>query len=99
MRLRNSDVRPTAADVIRCPHFDNVPVMTCRFLDKIYEKEDVAKAQFMKSLPQVLPSMPKPILLYRVSCGLPLLMQTCSAALVIHTLHACMDHSIMPCYL
>ena len=66
VRLRNRDVRPTAADVIRCPHFDNVPVMTCRFLDKIFEKEDVAKAQFMKSLPQVLPSMPKPILLYRV---------------------------------
>ena len=59
-------VRPAANDVARVPYFDNIQLLTLRYIDTLVQKDDVSKAQFMKGLPKVLPSLPRRILINKV---------------------------------
>ena len=41
----------------------------CSYVNALFEKDDVSKAQFFKGLPRVLPMLPKRVIEQRVSPG------------------------------
>ncbi|KTF74793.1 hypothetical protein cypCar_00036126 [Cyprinus carpio] len=54
-----SNVRPDADQMTKIPFFDDVGAMTLQYFDSLFQRDNLQKSQFYKSLPKVLPKLPK----------------------------------------
>lgn len=44
---------------IQIPFFDDVGAVTLQYFDSLFQRDNLQKSQFYKSLPKVLPKLPK----------------------------------------
>ncbi|XP_059367433.1 SCY1-like protein 2 [Carassius carassius] len=61
-----SNVRPDADQMTKIPFFDDVGAMTLQYLDSLFQRDNLQKSQFYKSLPKVLPKLPKRVIVNRI---------------------------------
>uniref|UniRef100_A0A672T5F8 SCY1-like protein 2 n=1 Tax=Sinocyclocheilus grahami TaxID=75366 RepID=A0A672T5F8_SINGR len=61
-----SNVRPDADQMTKIPFFDDVGAMTLQYFDSLFQRDNLQKSQFYKSLPKVLPKLPKRVIVYRI---------------------------------
>lgn len=61
-----SNVRPDADQMTKIPFFDDVGAMTLQYFDSLFQRDNLQKSQFYKSLPKVLPKLPKRVVIYRI---------------------------------
>lgn len=45
--------------VFQIPFFDDVGAVTLQYFDSLFQRDNLQKSQFYKSLPKVLPKLPK----------------------------------------
>ncbi|TNN56245.1 SCY1-like protein 2 [Liparis tanakae] len=53
------NVRPDADQMTKIPFFDDVGAVTLQYFDSLFQRDNLQKSQFYKSLPKVLPKLPK----------------------------------------
>uniref|UniRef100_A0A8C0Y5P8 SCY1 like pseudokinase 2 n=1 Tax=Cyprinus carpio carpio TaxID=630221 RepID=A0A8C0Y5P8_CYPCA len=61
-----SNVRPDADQMTKIPFFDDVGAMTLQYFDSLFQRDNLQKSQFYKSLPKVLPKLPKRVIVHRI---------------------------------
>ncbi|XP_040030035.2 SCY1-like protein 2 isoform X1 [Gasterosteus aculeatus] len=60
------NVRPDADQMTKIPFFDDVGAVTLQYFDSLFQRDNLQKSQFYKSLPKVLPKLPKRVVVYRI---------------------------------
>ncbi|KAL6116749.1 scyl2 [Pungitius sinensis] len=60
------NVRPDADQITKIPFFDDVGAVTLQYFDSLFQRDNLQKSQFYKSLPKVLPKLPKRVVVYRI---------------------------------
>ncbi|KAM4677521.1 SCY1-like protein 2 isoform 2-T2 [Discoglossus pictus] len=59
-------VRPDADQMTKIPFFDDVGAVTLQYFDSLFQRDNLQKSQFFKSLPKVLPKLPKRVVVHRI---------------------------------
>ncbi|KAG9490562.1 hypothetical protein GDO78_006086 [Eleutherodactylus coqui] len=59
-------VRPDADQMTKIPFFDDVGAVTLQYFDSLFQRDNLQKSQFFKSLPKVLPKLPKRVVVQRI---------------------------------
>uniref|UniRef100_A0A8C2XQ88 Protein kinase domain-containing protein n=1 Tax=Cyclopterus lumpus TaxID=8103 RepID=A0A8C2XQ88_CYCLU len=60
------NVRPDADQMTKIPFFDDVGAVTLQYFDSLFQRDNLQKSQFYKSLPKILPKLPKRVVVYRI---------------------------------
>nr|XP_039251440.1 SCY1-like protein 2 isoform X1 [Styela clava]XP_039251442.1 SCY1-like protein 2 isoform X1 [Styela clava] len=62
----DSSIRPDADQMEKLPYFEDIGVVTLQYLDNILQRDNLQKSQFFKGLAQVLPKLPKRVIIQRI---------------------------------
>ncbi|XP_031557688.1 SCY1-like protein 2 [Actinia tenebrosa] len=59
-------LRPDVHQMAKISYFENVAALTLQYLDSLMQRDDMAKAQFFKSLYKIMSKLPKRVIIQRV---------------------------------
>ncbi|KXJ26994.1 SCY1-like protein 2 [Exaiptasia diaphana] len=59
-------LRPDVHEMTKISYFENVAALTLQYLDSLMQRDDMAKAQFFKSLYKIMSKLPKRVIVQRV---------------------------------
>ncbi|XP_031697245.1 SCY1-like protein 2 [Anarrhichthys ocellatus] len=63
---REEGKKSNADQITKIPFFDDVGAVTLQYFDSLFQRDNLQKSQFYKSLPKVLPKLPKRVVVYRI---------------------------------